>query len=162
MSEQTRILVDTDVWVGNYLGTSPHYEESYAFLKLACERGATLLYGATKLEDAFSELEAGFVRAMWDGGAEEARAKSVARSFAWGCVDNIRELGTAVGADEADLWLACKYRTVTGNLADGMVLASAKRAKADYLVTWNEQLLSSGLVSAATPPQMMTILELDA
>lgn len=161
MSEQPRILVDSNVWVANYLGTSPHYKESYEFLRLACEQGATLLYGVTKLEDVFSQLEVGLAQAMRADGADDSRAMSGARSFAWGCIDNIRELGTAVGADEADLWLACKYRTVTVGLADGMVLAAAKRARANYLVTWNEHLLSSGLVSAATPAQMMPILRLD-
>lgn len=163
MADHPRILVDSCVWVDNYLGDNEHFEESYAFIRAAREHGAELLYGASKLEVMFSTLEHEFGRTLRERGlAQAGDANKTALAFAWGCIDNIRVLGTAVGVDEADLWMACKYRSVSPSLADNTLLAAAERAKVDYLVTWDERLLTMGMVRAATPNQMVTILSMEA
>ena len=45
------------------------------------------------------------------------------RETVWGCINNMCELATAVGVDEADVWLARKQRKLTGDLEDNFVLA---------------------------------------
>ena len=62
------------------------------------------------------------------------------RAFAWGCIESIRELGTAVGVDTADLWLASKYRSIGSDFEDNVLLAAAKRSNADFIVTWDRVL----------------------
>lgn len=83
------------------------------------------------------------------------------RRIAWACVDNMRELATAVGMDESDLWLACKYRTLTWDLEDNVVLAAAQRAEVDYLVTNDWALIQRATVPALTPEDMTKVLEAD-
>lgn len=161
MNESVRILVDSCVWVDNYLGNHSKHDESFAFLNRAYEAGATLLYGASKLETVFYVLVAEAKRMIRTekGSVDEADAAS-ARAFAWGCLENIRGFATAVGMDEADLWLASKYRSVGSDFEDNVLLAAAQRAGADYLVTWDTVLLRTPTVRTATPTQMLALFDL--
>lgn len=113
MDKSARILVDSCVWVDNYLGHHPRHDDSFAFLNRAYEVGATLLYGASKLETIFYVLVAEAKRMIRaeKGGVRDADAAS-ARAFAWGCLQNMRDFATAVGVDEADLWLASDRKSV--------------------------------------------------
>ena len=74
-------------------------------------------------------------------------------------MDTLRDGATAVGADESDAWLACKYRKINWDLEDNMVLAAAKRAGADYLVTNDRVLISKANVAALRPADMTALLE---
>jgi predicted nucleic acid-binding protein len=80
------------------------------------------------------------------------------RDIAWACVDNMSELGTPVGADESDLWLARKYRRLHPDLEDDLVLAAAERAQADYLVTSDEALLRKAMVPALSPEDFVRVV----
>lgn len=161
MNDSVRLLVDSNVWIDSYLGDHLHFDESYRFLKTARARGSQLLYGASKLEGMFYVLASEFERGMRDGdGQMPHNASSIAREFAWGCIENIRKLGTAVGLDEGDLWLACKYRTIGPDFEDDVMLAAAERAHADYIVTWDKELLSTATVRTGTPVQMLALMEL--
>ena len=44
-------LVDTNVWLDNYLGFRPNHRASCEFLDEAVERGATLCHAATTAKD---------------------------------------------------------------------------------------------------------------
>ena len=83
-----------------------------------------------------------------------------ARAFAWRCLENIRSFATAVGIDEADLWLASKYRSVGPDFEDNVLLAAAQRSSADYLVTWDAALLRTPTVCTATPTEMLAFIDL--
>lgn len=161
MDKSARILVDSCVWVDNYLGHHPRHDDSFAFLNRAYEVGATLLYGASKLETIFYVLVAEAKRMIRaeKGGVRNADAAS-ARAFAWGCLQNMRDFATAVGVDEADLWLASKYRSVSSDFEDNVLIAAAQRANADYLVTWDAALLRTPIVRTATPLEMLALIDL--
>lgn len=60
--------------------------------------------------------------------------------------------------DEADLWLACRYRTLTWDLEDNVVLAAAQRAEADYLVTSDRALIQRATVAVLAPGDMTAVL----
>lgn len=65
----------------------------------------------------------------------------------------------AVGMDELDVWLACKYCRFNHDFEDNFALAAAERAKADYLVTSNQDLLHKATVAALSPENMCRLLE---
>ena len=161
VDDSLRILVDSCVWVDNYLGYHPRHDESFAFLDRAYGAGATLLYGASKLETVFYVLVAEAKRLVRaERGAVSETDAASARAFAWGCLENIRSCATAVGVDEADLWLASKYRSVGPDFEDNVLLAAAQRANADYLVTWDAALLRKPTVRTATPTEMLALIDL--
>ena len=74
----------------------------------------------------------------------------------------MREVATAVGADNSDVWLASKWEPLHGDIGDNLVLAAAKRAQADYVVTSDRQLLShAALVGVVAVPSedMLAVLK---
>lgn len=71
----------------------------------------------------------------------------------------MQEMGTAVGADGSDLWLACKLREMHDNLEYDIILAACERAKVDYLVTRDKKLIADAPVAALTPQKMTLLLK---
>ena len=140
-----RLLVCADVWVA-FLDASkqPYNSQAGAFISQAQAAGAELLYPATALKDVFTAL------------AESDDTKGEAA--AWQAVDRMRAIGAAVGVDEADLMLACRYRGLTTELSDSIAFAAAERAKADYMVTFDEQLLRRSTVAALAPQDLCAVL----
>ena len=155
------LLIDTNVWLGNYLPSRRGHDECRTFLRVAREHDASLLYPAPILKDVFYLIGQEFKRQVQlEKGAVSEEDAGIIRRLAWGCIDNMRELATAVGVDESDIWLACKYRTLSGDLEDNVVIAAAQRAKADHLVTLDQALVRKAPVSALSPQDMTTLLEL--
>ena len=158
--EQATILVDTNVWLDNYIASRSGHETAHRFLASAQNSGMQLLYSASILKDTFYILASNLKEEIRREGKAVKKGDALAiRNIAWACIDNMRELGTAVGVDEADLWLACKYRTLNPDLEDNLVLAAAERAHADYLVTSDEQLIRKSTVTAFTPADMAAYLD---
>lgn len=68
------------------------------------------------------------------------------------------DVGVPVGADGSDVWIAQHLRGVHADFEDDMVLAAAMRAKPDYLITSDRQLIQKSTVAALTPEDMLTVL----
>lgn len=153
-----RILVDTNVWVDSFLGHRSGHEKAMSFLAAAQAESAQLLYPVGALQDVFAILIMELKRKTREVRDVDETCMDVIRRVAWGCVDSLREGAAAVGADESDAWLACKYRKLNWDLEDNMVLAAAKRSEADYLVTSDRALIGKANVVAMTPADMTTLL----
>ena len=156
------ILVDTNVWLDNYLGFRKGNAAAMRFIAAARRCGATLVYPVGALQDVFALLVIELKRAARLSSPDKAIGEGDVLAFrriAWACVDNMRKFAVAVGADEADVWLASKYRRLTWDLEDNMVLAAAQRANADYLVTNDRALIAKSTVAAMTPDDLAILLE---
>lgn len=153
-------LVDTNVWLDNYLADRPNAGQSRAFIAQARAREVQLVYPVHCLSDVFLLVQAHLKRAAREQGSfDEADAVAI-REIAWACVENMREFATAVGADESDAWKACKYRALTNDLEDNFVLAAAERVPVDFLVTSDQRLLRKSTVNAYTPEDANLILQM--
>lgn len=119
------------------------------------------MFGASKLETIFYVLVAEAKRLIrHEKGLVEERDAAAARAFAWGCIQNMQEIATAVGMDASDIWLANKYRSVGSDLEDNILLAAAQRSHADYVVTWDAQLLRTPVARTADPVQLCAVLSM--
>lgn len=78
--------------------------------------------------------------------------------MAWGCINNMQEIATAVGADASDIWLAEKLKTLHSDFEDNMVLAACKRCEADYLISNDKKLVSKGIVPALSSADALILL----
>ncbi|MDO4532294.1 MAG: PIN domain-containing protein [Coriobacteriia bacterium] len=161
MSEKAiTMVVDTNVWLDNYLHNRDGYEAARNFFNLLSSLDIRPLYSAATLKDVFYIIASSLKTEIHREGSTLTKGDTLAiREIAWACVENMRELGTAVCVDEADLWLACKYRRLHGDLEDNLVLAAAERVHADYLVTSDAQLIRKSTVAAFTPADMATFLK---
>ena len=159
-NRQTTLLIDTNVWLDCFLPGRPGQRDALNVVSTAIDLGIPLLYAVTSAKDVFYLVAAVLKREvrMQKGSFSEVDA-ACASSAAWACVENMRENATAVGADESDLWLACTYRGVHGDLEDNMVLAAARRSNATYLVTSDERLIRHAPVAALAPADAVEALK---
>lgn len=153
-------LVDTNVWLDNYLADRPNAPQSRAFFVRARSAGVQLVYPVHCLNDVFLLIQSHLKRAAREQGALSESDVQAIHEIAWACIENMRELATAVGADESDAWKACKYRALTNDLEDNFVLAAAERVPVDYLVTNDQNLLRKSTVNAYTPEDITLVLQL--
>lgn len=153
------LILDTNVWVDNYCVDHVSNEVVRRLINTAYHKGISLVYPAGIVKDVFYVLGHEFRRvAAQDGSLDESDALAVGE-IVWGCVNNMCEIATAVGVDDGDVWLARKYKSLTGDLEDNLVLVAAQRAKADFLVTSDHALIQRATVAALTPADMLTVLE---
>jgi predicted nucleic acid-binding protein len=151
-NEPRTILVDTNVWLDQYLPARQHRKESQAFVDAALSQGVQLTYPAAIVKDVFYIVANEYKRIVRGATGTLTHADALAiQQLAWGVVDNMQEIATTVGMDLSDLWLASKWRHVDSDLEDNIVRAAARRSKADLLVTWDNGMLSKAVVPTLTP-----------
>ena len=159
----TKVLVDTNVWLDCYLPNRKHGQTARELLR-GCvnnESKVDILFPLHALNDVFYQVSReakAWVRKS-TGSLSEAYARA-ANAQAWDCIDRMLEVGTPVGTDVSDVWLACHLRDIHPDFEDDMVLAAAERAQADFLVTSDEQLIKKATVAALTPEDMLKVLRM--
>lgn len=153
------ILVDTNVWLDQYLPNRPHKQESQAFVDAALSQGIELAYPASIVKDVFYIIAHEYKRIVRaeTGTLTESDARAIQR-LAWGVVDNMQEVATPIGMDLSDVWLATKWRGVDGDLEDNLVRAAAKRTNARLLVTWDKGMLAKAIVPTLTPADAINVI----
>ena len=124
-----RLLLDTNILLDEYIPTRPSSVASRQLIGLALEQGHSLLYVGRAIVDVHYVISHTFKQMVREerGTVSKADALAIAE-IAWGCVDNLSEMATAVGMDNGDVWLARKYRALHGDFEDNFVLAAAERA----------------------------------
>ena len=152
-------LVDTNIWLDNYLPDRPNAAQSRAFIMQARAEGVQLTYPVHCLKDVFFIIQAHLKQLARDKSQLKDADNLAIQEIAWACVENMRELATAIGADESDAWKACKYRLLTNDLEDSFVLAAAERVPVDFLVTNDHRLLRKSTVNAYTPEDALLVLQ---
>lgn len=154
------VLVDTNVWLDNYLPDRVGSASAKEFLARAHAGGMQLVYAVHGLKDVYYIIQREMKRlAHMNGNLTEASALAI-RASARACIENMRELATAVGADESDAWMACRYLACNDDLEDNFVLAAAKRARADYIITNDETLMRKSTVPTITAEYANELIEL--
>ena len=159
-SRQPTLLIDTNVWLDCFLPSRPGHTEAMSLVLFAYEHGYPLLYPAAIAKDVFYLIASACKRDLRNkNGTLTQEDSTVATETAWECVNVIRERATAVGADEADIWIACKLRGVHADLEDNLVIAAAQRADATYLITNDESLIKHAPVATLAPGDALALLQ---
>lgn len=158
---QIKMLVDTNVWLDNYIPDRPLAEDSRRLLTYGVQQDVAVLYPLRALNDVFWHVTRD--RKRWAikeyGKLSEAFARAI-NSEAWDCVKSMTETGCPVGADVSDVFVAQHLQDIHNDFEDDMVLAAAKRASVDYLVTSDRRLIQKSIVPALTPQDMLAVLRL--
>ena len=158
---QLRILVDTNVWVDQFLPLRPGQQDSLRLVERACDVDALLLYPACILKDVFYIINSESKRLVREKlGALSEVDTLAARTYAWGCIEAIQGLALPVDTTLIDIRMASIWRNVNGDFEDNLVRAAAERAGADLVVTWDKGLLSNRVMPVVTPAQALA--EIDA
>lgn len=145
-------LVDANVWLSYFFPNRDGHEASSRFIRAAIERDCQLLHSPMIIRDVFYLACNQFKRAVRaEKGALTETDARIANQISWSFVNTMREISTAVGIDETDIWLALKWRPVNADFEDNLVRAAVERVDADLLVTWDKHLLSRAFVPTVTP-----------
>ena len=155
----SRLLIDTCIWVDSYLGFRPGGTVASALICKAGLLGVDILFSATTAKDVYYLVGKLLKAKACEGGQSLGKGDALAiRSLAWSCVANMGEIGTMVGMDASDMWLAEKYREIHDDFEDDLVLAAMERCGADFLVTNDERLLRDAPVAALSAADALKLL----
>lgn len=161
MSPQLTMLLDTNVWLDYYLPWRNGSVAARQLIAHAIEQGQTLAYAVTSIKDVYYLVAAEHKRAeRAETGRLTESAARAATATAWGCVNNMQGIACALPLDHTDVWVASKQRALHGDLEDDLLIASALRAKVDYLVTNDDALLRHCPVAALCASDMCKLLEM--
>ena len=127
---------------------------------MAVTHDVTLLYPVTSLKDVYYNIAQSLKNASRDEGVAITHAAAVAiNEVAYASVKNMADIGTAVGADGSDVWLALKLYSVHRDIEDDMILAAMERSGASFLVTNRLELIRHASCAAMTSEDMLGYLE---
>lgn len=154
-----RILLDTNIWLDYYdRGRSAH-GDAVDLVSYAKMKGIALLYAVSNAKDLYYLINRAMKQQTRKAtGTLTEHDALIVRTAAWGVVEHLSQEAFAVGADESDVWLACKYRRVHDDFEDDLLIAAAQRAQADYLVTNDERLLKHAPVAALSARDALAAL----
>ena len=158
-AEIKRIMLDVNVVLDDYLPDRETGLMSRELIDRCRLAGIELLYPAASVQNIFYVIVSALKRAVRSEGREVTPAVSdTITRLAWSCVDNLEELGTPVGMDGSDIWLAGKHRDLNPDLEDDLVIAACKRAGADYLATNDRKLREKSPVPALSPEDLLALI----
>lgn len=159
--EPLKLLIDTNVWIDRYQASRPRHQLACDLISTCVRKDVTVLYPMRALQDVYYQVIKGdkdWVRKA-KGSLSEAWASAI-NQHVWECIDAMSEIGAPVGADVSDVWLARHLRDIHPDFEDDMVLAAAERAKVDFLVTSDQQLIKKATVAALAPEDMLSVLRM--
>lgn len=160
-ARQITMLVDTNIWLDNFIPDRPLAEDSRRLLTYGLRQDVSILYPLRALNDVFWQVTRD--RKSWAikeyGKLTEAFARAI-NSEAWDCVKSMIEIGCPVGADISDVYVAQHLQGIHSDFEDDMVIAAAKRAGVDYIVTSDKKLIQKSIVPTLTPQDMLAVLRL--
>lgn len=159
MSQPSRVLLDTNVWLDAFDGARSRSRAANELIDACVHKGIDLLYAVGTARDVYYLVGASLKRqAQTAGGVLSERQARAISAYAAACVANMDEVATAVGADSSDIWLARKYQRIHEDFEDCLVLAAVQRAKADFLVTSDEALLRHAPVAALSVDDFLALV----
>lgn len=154
------MLLDTNVWLDWYLGARPGHDTASKLLHQANAHDVELMHAVTSTKDVFFLVMLDFKTALRKerAGRLTEQDASVAREFAWACLENMQAVSAAVGCDESDVWVARKQRKLHGDYEDNLIVAAAMRAQASLLVTNDKTLLRHSPVATLSVEDALKLL----
>lgn len=157
MLDAKRFLVDTNVWIDYFMASEPHGKEVLAFFEAVDQRGGTLLYAPTTLKDVFLLVPRILRREAQAAGELEGISFAPA---AWACVRSMTEIAAAAPLTLPECDLAWMLRTRHPDLEDNLIIAAAETCNADYVVSYDRDLLEHFSPACITPEQACNLLSI--
>lgn len=157
----SKVLVDTNVWLGYLVGEEPVCSEVKRMLEACCRHDVELFYAPTTLKDLFYLLPRVVKRR--DAQTETDSAADVSLlPAAWACVRLVADLATAAPLTSVECELGWTLRGTHSDLEDNLVVAAAETCGAAYLVTYDKALSRHYAPACIQPEQLARLLESSA
>ena len=137
------LLLDTNVWLDYFIDRSAYHDLAHDVIARCIREGHVILAAAPSVKDCFflvaQELKR--IERAENGNVSESAGAAI-NEVAWSCILSMRRLAYIVPTDDSDVVEAAILREVHPDFEDNLVVAAAKRARANYLVTSDKALLA--------------------
>ena len=155
-----RILLDTNVLVDYLLGRNPGCNACKRIITLSAEGQHALYAASSSLKDVYHLIEASLKRAQRTqaGGLTDAQANAAAE-VAWACTRQLLDTLLVVSVGREECLQAFTLRSLHNDFEDNLVVAAARAAQANFLVTGDAKLRDHAPVGCLSPGDMATLLE---
>ena len=154
--ERMRLLADTNFWLAYLLKETGFYEPCARILEETAAGNAELYVAPTTVKDVFYMVP----RRLRRMDAQEGRESVSYRPAAWACIEFMLDCATPVPLSMAECEGARMLRNSVGDFEDGLILAAAERAEADYVLTFDRALLAALPEIFITPARCLELLPL--
>lgn len=146
------LLVDTNVWLDYLLGR-PRCKEALNFLGEAAAREDVIAVAPSIMKDVFFLVCTSLKEeVLADGGDRVSEQSGLAvKRIAWSSLASIQRLSIMLNQGFQEHLEAMTLRDEHNDYEDDLLLATAKSAKIDYLITNDKGLLSNKVVPALSP-----------
>ena len=130
------LMLDTCIWVNSQIGTNSGHEAARKLVVAARKRGMLLGIAPHSLSTVFYIVYRHLRRfGSGNDAVSPEDAAAAAKETAWGVVGSIMDYAVVVGADGSDARIAALHKSVHDDFEDNLVLAAARRMRADLVVS---------------------------
>ena len=145
------LMLDTCIWVNSQIGTNSGHEAARKLVVAARKQGMRLGIAPHSLSNVFYIVHRHLRRFdLGNVGIAPEDAAAAAKETAWGVIGNIMDYAEVVGADGSDARIAALHKDVHDDFEDDLVLAAARRMRADLVVTDDLALVKHSPLPAMT------------
>lgn len=158
-----KIMLDTNVLVDFLLGREPGCSACKQIIALSDPCQHALYAASTSMKDAYYLVRAGLKRQerLETGSVSEGQALA-ASEVAWACVKQLMHTVLVVPVGQAECLEAMTLRSIHDDFEDDLVIAAAREADVDILVTGDMQLVKHAAVACLQPTDMAALLAREA
>lgn len=156
-----KYLIDTNVWIDLYVESRPCHDAADALVRASVSSSIELYHAVTTEKDVFFTLAQSYKCDERAQGCPTEEMYNAIAEIAWACTEHMERLSTPVGQDLFDLRLAHGFRFAHNDLEDNLVLAAAKRAEVDAVVTSDKRFIAHATAVAVpglTPQQALDLI----
>lgn len=158
-----KIMLDTNVLVDFLLGREPGCSACKQIIALSDPCQHALYTASTSMKDAYYLVRAGLMRQerLESGSVSEGQAHA-ASEIAWACVRQLMDTALVIAVGQSECLSAMTLRVLHDDFEDDLVLAAAREADVDFLVTSDAQLVKHAAVACLQPADMAALLAREA
>ena len=147
------LLIDTNVWLDYLLGREG-VQEATAAIQSALDHEDVLVTTPGILKDVFFLIGVSLKGWTREAGEKVAEESAFAvNEISWACLSQIQGMSIVLNLGFAEHLEASVLRSKNPDYEDNLLLAVAKIAKVDYIITKDKGLLANDVVSALTPAE---------
>lgn len=151
------LLIDTNVWLDYLLGREG-VRDATAAVQCALDYEDVLMVTPGILKDVFYLVGTTIKRRTQEDGDRITEESALAvNEISWACLSQIQGMTIVLNLGFAEHLEASALRSKNPDYEDNLLLAVAKIAKVDYIITKDKGLLANDVVSALTPAEYVAM-----
>ena len=158
-----KIVLDTNVVVDYLMGREPACSDCKELLLMHAACQHAVYVSSLSLKDAYYlvGMQLKRMERQASGRLDDSMARA-ANEVAWACVRSLTENVLVIPVGRAETLQALAYKPVHGDFEDNLVVAAARSANADFVVTNDAALLRHAPIACLSSADTLAFLREEA